>query len=197
MVVYLTKHAGITDLTGELTNWQASDYPIVTGGQGQVYRGRRPDGALFAIKCINSHNDEKYAKHTAQELSTWAKLKNSKILELSGLGMFRGRLAMISPWMELGSVKNVLRDNPSMDPYAVCEQLAEVIRFIHDLNVVHGDIKADNLLMGPDGSIKLTDFGLSVMQDKTLQFSSTEFGGGGTLRWMESRDLAAAISMSD
>ncbi|QRV91913.1 Serine/threonine-protein kinase [Ceratobasidium sp. AG-Ba] len=125
-------------------------------------------------------------------MSTWAKLKNTNVLELSGLGMFRGRLAMISPWMELGSVKNVLRDNPSMDPYAVCEQLAEVIRFIHDLNVVHGDIKGDNLLMGPEGNIKLTDFGLSVMQDKTLQFSSTEFGGGGTLRWMESRYLAAA-----
>ncbi|QRV77139.1 cytoplasmic tyrosine-protein kinase BMX [Ceratobasidium sp. AG-Ba] len=192
IVAYLTKHAGITDLTGELTKWQAPDYPIAAGGQGQVYCASRSDGALFAIKCINSHTDEKYGKHTAQELSTWAKLKNPKILELSGLGMFRGRLAMISPWMEGGSVKNVLKANPSMDAYAVCEQLAEVVRFLHDLNVVHGDIKGDNLLMGPDGNIKLTDFGLSVMHDKTLQFSSTELGGGGTLRWMEKLYLDGA-----
>ncbi|QRV91957.1 kinesin light chain [Ceratobasidium sp. AG-Ba] len=173
MVAYLTNHAGITDLTGEMEKWNIPELRAAFGGQGEVFRGTRQDGAVFAIKCINQP-EEKQGKYTAQELSTWAKLSHPKILQLSGLAMFRGHLAMVSPWMEWGSVKRVLKDNPHMDPYAMCEQLVEVIQYLHDLNVVHGDIKGDNLLMGADGNLKLTDFGLTIMHDKTLQFSATD-----------------------
>ncbi|QRV91912.1 Tyrosine kinase catalytic domain protein [Ceratobasidium sp. AG-Ba] len=135
MVAYLTNHAGITDLTGEMEKWNIPELRAAFGGQGEVFRGTRQDGAVFAIKCINQP-EEKQGKYTAQELSTWAKLSHPKILQLSGLAMFRGRLAMVSPWMEWGSVKRVLKDNPHMDPYAMCEQLVEVIQYLHDQNVI-------------------------------------------------------------
>ncbi|KAG9122425.1 hypothetical protein FRC07_001205 [Ceratobasidium sp. 392] len=65
-----------------------------------------------------------------------------------------------------------------------CKQLAGVLKFLHiDHGVVHGDIKGDNLLMAPDGALKLTDFGLTIMHDQVMQFSETD-PGGGTLRWM-------------
>ncbi|KAG8790823.1 hypothetical protein FRC12_010903 [Ceratobasidium sp. 428] len=128
--------------------------------------------------------DEKYVKHTAHELSTWAKLKGDNILELHGLAIFRNCLTMISPWMELGSVNRAIGINPDLDRYRLCKQLAAAIKHLHEVeNVIHGDIKGDNVLMASDGTLKLTDFGLAIMHDKTLQFSQTD-PGRGTTRWM-------------
>ncbi|KAG8723297.1 hypothetical protein FRC09_003898 [Ceratobasidium sp. 395] len=91
---------------------------------------------------------------------------------------------MISPWMELGSVNRAIRINPDLDRYRLCKQLAAAIKHLHEVeNVIHGDIKGDNVLMASDGTLKLTDFGLAIMHDKTLQFSQTD-PGRGTTRWM-------------
>ncbi|KAG8723417.1 hypothetical protein FRC09_003433 [Ceratobasidium sp. 395] len=91
---------------------------------------------------------------------------------------------MISPWMELGSVNRAIGINPDLDRYRLCKQLAAAIKHLHEVeNVIHGDIKGDNVLMASDGTLKLTDFGLAIMHDKTLQFSQTD-PGRGTTRWM-------------
>ncbi|KAG9081620.1 Leucine-rich repeat serine/threonine-protein kinase 2, partial [Ceratobasidium sp. 392] len=49
---------------------------------------------------------------------------------------------------------------------------------------VFGDLKAQNVLIGPDGTAKITDFGLSVLGEATCMFSTTQSSGGGSLRWM-------------
>ncbi|KAG8796439.1 hypothetical protein FRC12_022921 [Ceratobasidium sp. 428] len=160
------------------------DYPVARGGLADVYRATLSDGSTVAVKCIRQFTDEKYVKHTARELSTWAKLKNDNILELFGLAIFRNCLAMVSPWMELGNVHHAIKINPNLDRYRLCKQLATVIKYLHEVeNVIHGDIKGENILMASDGTLKLTDFGLAIMHDKTLQFSETD-PGGGTARWM-------------
>ncbi|KAG8736770.1 hypothetical protein FRC12_017456 [Ceratobasidium sp. 428] len=48
---------------------------------------------------------------------------------------------------------------------------------------VHGDIKGENALVSPDGTLKLTDFGLAIVHDAVIQFSQTDLGGG-TGRYM-------------
>ncbi|KAG8744379.1 hypothetical protein FRC10_010266 [Ceratobasidium sp. 414] len=158
------------------------DHPVARGGLADVYRATRPNKEVIAIKSIRQI-DEKQVKHTARELSTWVRLKHDNILELYGLAMFRGALSMVSPWMDHGSVNDALRNNPKLDPYQLCRQLAGVVKYLHDESVVHGDLKGDNLLMGADGTLKLTDFGLAIMHDKALEFSETD-PGGGTIRWM-------------
>ncbi|KAG9120791.1 hypothetical protein FRC07_003574 [Ceratobasidium sp. 392] len=90
---------------------------------------------------------------------------------------------MVSPWMEHGSVMEAIRNHPEIDRYLLCQQLANVIQYLHRMDVVHGDIKGDNLLMAPDGTPKLTDFGLAIMHDAALKFSKTT-NPFGTLRWM-------------
>ncbi|KAG8721745.1 hypothetical protein FRC08_010626 [Ceratobasidium sp. 394] len=183
VVDYLIKYSGITDLTDEMKSMEIKgDFPIARGGLADVYQGTRQDGEVVAIKSIRQL-DEKQVKHTARELSTWVRVKHNNILELRGLAMFRGSLSMVSPWMDHGNVNAALKNNPDLDPYQLCRQLAAVVKYLHDGNVVHGDIKGDNLLMGPDGTLKLTDFGLAIMHDKALQFSETD-PGGGTTRWM-------------
>ncbi|KAG9124735.1 hypothetical protein FRC07_010446 [Ceratobasidium sp. 392] len=56
-------------------------------------------------------------QRAARELYTWSRLKHSNILELLGLAQFRGHLAMISPWMDNGTLREYLERNPQVDRY--------------------------------------------------------------------------------
>ncbi|KAG8702462.1 hypothetical protein FRC08_003474 [Ceratobasidium sp. 394] len=183
VVQYLANHSNIPDLTDELSHLLAVALDVVaSGGLADVYRVTRSGGTQLAIKCLRQH-DSKYMKRTTRELITWSKLKHRNVLELSGLAVVQGRLAMVSPWMEYGSVSSVVKKWPEVDRYLLCLQLALAVEYLHKEDVVHGDIKGDNLLLDRDGTAKLTDFGLAIMKDQVFKFSQTD-PGGGTIRWM-------------
>ncbi|KAG8741632.1 hypothetical protein FRC12_015610, partial [Ceratobasidium sp. 428] len=49
---------------------------------------------------------------------------------------------------------------------------------------IFGDMKAQNILIGSDGIAMLTDFGLSILGQSKVLFSTTKNLGGGSTRWM-------------
>ncbi|KAG8699147.1 hypothetical protein FRC09_006816, partial [Ceratobasidium sp. 395] len=176
VVQWLASRSSITDLTDELSrSLTVTSAPIARGGLSDVYRATRPDGTQLAIKCLRRH-DSKHVKRTARELNTWSRLKHRNVLELSGLALFQGCLAMLSPWMEYGSVTSVVKQWPDRDRYKLCQQLTAAIDYLHREGV-------ENALVAKDGTLKLTDFGLAVMHDVAVEFSQTD-PGGGTARYM-------------
>ncbi|KAG8725010.1 hypothetical protein FRC09_010214 [Ceratobasidium sp. 395] len=134
-------------------------------------------------------------QHTVRELYHWSKLKHKNVLELLGVAMFQEQLAMISPWMNNGTLDAYIRQNPNVDRWLLCAQASEGLEYIRGARMVHGDLKAasifsalrdNNILVSTAGVVKLTDFGNSVMTDQSLGFSATCIAGGGTARWMVS-----------
>ena len=65
--------------------------------------------------CLIAH----IVQRGARELYNWSKARHENILELTGIAMFRGQLAMISPWMENGTLSAYIHKNPGVDRWAL------------------------------------------------------------------------------
>ncbi|KAG9109089.1 hypothetical protein FRC07_008368, partial [Ceratobasidium sp. 392] len=185
---YLVQH-GCADLSSQLDSSSFPEAAFSGGRFGDVWCGRLQNGAKVAVKCLRLHTvDEahsKVLKHAARELYYWSKLKHENVLKLLGFAMFQGQLAMISRWMENGTLNDYIRKHPEEDRWDLCCQVAEGLEYIHSVSMVHGDLKANNILVDVNtGWPKLTDFGNSVLASHSLAFSGTSIAGGGTSRWM-------------
>lgn len=183
----LVKH-GCTDLTFSIDPGNFSSSPIATGGFGEVWQAWMQNGVLVAVKCLRLHmiieNDQKGRKRTMRELHYWSKVRHENVQELLGIILFQGRLGMVSLWMENGNLQQYIEKHPNTDRYQLCVQVAKGVSYLHSIGMVHGDIKALNILVSADGILKISDFDYSILTGSTLRFSETTRPGGGTFRWM-------------
>jgi serine/threonine protein kinase len=58
----------------------------------------------------------------------------------------------------------------------IIKQLFAALHFLHTHRCIHRDLKAGNILLCPDGSIRLADFGVSAKNKKTLNKRATFIG---------------------
>ncbi|KAG9081763.1 hypothetical protein FRC06_005399 [Ceratobasidium sp. 370] len=150
----------------------------------------------YAVKCLRAHalkdQPTKCVKRAARELYNWSRAKHLYVLDLMGVAMFRGRLAMISPWMVNGTLEDYARKKTSAARWRLCIQVAEGLSSVHASGMVHGDLKAKNILVSDEGTVKLTDFGNSIfVSECSLDFTDTTNTAGGTTRWMKAPELLA------
>ena len=130
----------------------------------------------FAIKKLPTSNFQD------DEIEIWQKIngKHGNILNLYGAIRRKEKVLIFMEYMEGGSVANYLAENgPLRESIAlrILQQVLSGLAFMHRLHVIHGDIKAANILMDSLClNIKLADFGSSV------DLHSVESGGPSRLR---------------
>ncbi|KAL5521252.1 hypothetical protein ACEPAG_9175 [Sanghuangporus baumii] len=98
-------------------------------------------------------------------------------------------------WMENGTVLEYLRSNPDTDVLQLIIDIAEGLDCLHKCNVVHSDIKPDNVLISDSGEPLLCDFGVArmLLASETFHFSSSLTGGlRGTIRYLSKELLVAS-----
>ncbi|KAF8594712.1 kinase-like protein [Ceratobasidium sp. AG-I] len=163
-------------------------WPVGGGGFGDIYRGKLSDGTDIALKCSRrfiepSDEPDKTLKHAARELYVWSKLEHKNVVRLLGLTMFRGEIAMVSPWMKHGSLPTYLTNEPSADRCLISAQITEGLIYLHSTGTVHGDLKGLNVLVAEDGTPQLTDFGNVLLEHYSLQFTTTGPKSNHSTRW--------------
>ncbi|KAG8796567.1 hypothetical protein FRC12_019074 [Ceratobasidium sp. 428] len=187
-VFRLLLDGGCLDLTSELDSALCPTAPYAGGRFSDVWCAVRQDRAQIAIKCLRLHTNSegcvKNVKRAARELCYWSKANHKNVLELKGIAIFRGRLAMISPWMSNGTLYSYIWKNPGVNRWELCTQVAEGLAYIHRIGMVHGDLKAVNVLVSDEGTAKLSDFGNHILSDHSIAFAATSYIDGGTSRWM-------------
>ncbi|KAF8605103.1 kinase-like protein [Ceratobasidium sp. AG-I] len=134
------------------------------------------------MRSVFTHS--RVVQRGAREVYYWSKAKHVNVLKLEGIVMFQGRLGMVSAWMENGNLQDYIRKNLLVDRWQLCLQVTEGLHYLHSIGMVHGDLKAINILVDNDGTVKLCDFGNSLLGDLSLAFSTVSSAGGGSVRWM-------------
>ncbi|KAI5119138.1 hypothetical protein M0805_005217, partial [Coniferiporia weirii] len=135
---------------------------IFVGSLSPVLFGQKIKVAIKRLRvCL--HNERTLAKVFVKEIYIWSKLHKSP-----------KRLV-------------IQRVNPRTDIVAILLGIAKGLGYLHNKNVVHSDLKADNVLISQLGCPLICDFGISSMTISSQSFPlSTTHGGSlrGSTRWM-------------
>ncbi|CAE6489763.1 unnamed protein product [Rhizoctonia solani] len=186
IVKHLVEH-GCQDLTGALDLTTFGECPTSQGGNSDIYAGRLMAGGHVAVKALRvsteSIENHKHLKRAARELYTWSSCKHPNVLQLLGLAIFRGRIGMVSSWVDHGTLPRYLNNTENPDRCDLCTQICDGLAYLHSVGIVHGDLKGANVLVLTDGTPVLTDFGSAMFLGRGLQFTETTRQGGLTIRW--------------
>ncbi|QRV92195.1 Serine/threonine-protein kinase [Ceratobasidium sp. AG-Ba] len=192
-VVSSLRLRGCTDMTSQLDVATCGEYPVSSGGFGDIYRCRLTSGVDVAIKTVrlyggSSDQDKKHLKHAAQELYAWSKCKHPNVQPLLGLAMFRGQVGMVAEWESNGSMPEYIEKHMDVDR---CVMIAEGLAYLHSSGVIHGDLKGANVLVSRDGIPRLADFGNAKLQEYTMKFTKTSTKETVSSRWAVGSKLAS------
>ncbi|KAG6847621.1 hypothetical protein H0H93_007025, partial [Arthromyces matolae] len=122
----------------------------------------------------------------ARESIVWGQLIHPNIVPFYGVSKFRSRVSFISHWAQHGEVGEYLKHNPDANRILLCLDTAYGVGYLHQNDIVHGDLKGVNVLVDGSGRACLGDFGLSSVTDPEIikwSSQSTIASKGGTTRW--------------
>ncbi|KAM9227041.1 LOW QUALITY PROTEIN: serine/threonine-protein kinase PAK 3-like [Leptosomus discolor] len=156
---------------------------IGQGASGTVYVALDiATGQEVAIKQMDLHR-EPQKEVFLDEILIMRENKNPNIVNYLDSYLVGDELWVVMEYLAGGSLNNVAA-KASMDEWqiaAVCRECLQALDFLHSNGVIHRDIKSDNILLGMDGSVKLSDFGFSAWISPEQSKRSTMVG---TLQWM-------------
>lgn len=150
-----------------------------SGGMADVYLAHdRLLGRQVALKVLSSRyaNDEQFVERFRREASAAAGLTHPNIVQIYDRGEAEGTYYIAMEYLEGRRLKDIILRYAPLDPELILSisiQIAEALRFAHRRNVIHRDIKPQNVIVDAEGRVKVTDFGIARAGNAT---SMTEAG---------------------
>jgi eukaryotic-like serine/threonine-protein kinase len=143
------------------------------GGFGTVYLVE--DAVVreeLVLKILSQHLslDESMIRRFVQELKLTRRITHKNVIRIYDLLDLNGAHAISMEYFAGRDLGQTLReDGPLTVPRAlnIASQVLEGLQAAHDLGIVHRDIKPGNLLLGPDDTTKIVDFGLAAVGQTT------------------------------
>lgn len=145
------------------------DELIGRGGMGRVFLARDAEGSARAVKVILREDAEwMQMRSFVDEAMVAIRLRHPNIVRTFELGEEQGTFFLVMEYVA-GCSLDVLLDrmgargkgiDPGLAAWIVCE-IAAALEHAHSAEVIHRDVSPHNVLLGPTGDVKLTDFGIA------------------------------------
>ncbi|TYI39219.1 hypothetical protein ES332_A02G082800v1 [Gossypium tomentosum] len=158
------------------------------GTFGHVYAGfNSENGTMCAVKEVKVITDDQTSKECLkqlnQEISLLSELSHPNIVQYYGSELGSDKLSVYLEYVSGGSVHKLLGEyGPFKEPVirSYTRQILSGLAYLHARNTVHRDIKGANILVDPNGEIKLADFGMA----KHMTSCSSMLSFKGSPYWM-------------
>jgi serine/threonine protein kinase len=157
---------------------------VAEGGMGAIYRGRhRETGQIVAIKIMPSHMAQNpvLLKRFEQEFRAASRLDHPNIVRALDYNDNGHTPYLVMEFVEGESLGQKIEREGKMsetDAIRIIAQVAQGLHRAHKQNLVHRDVKPDNILVTPDGLAKLADLGLVKETETDLNLTKTGRGLG-------------------
>src|SRR3954463_14475829 len=143
------------------------DRRIGSGGMADVYCAADSQlGRDVAIKMLHRRfaRDQEFVERFRREASAAAGLQHPNVVSVFDRGEYDGTYYIAMEYLPGKTLKEVLREEAPLDQlraidYAI--QILQAAAFAHRRGIIHRDFKPHNVMVGPDGRLKVTDFGIA------------------------------------
>ncbi|MDP8911711.1 MAG: Stk1 family PASTA domain-containing Ser/Thr kinase [Actinomycetota bacterium] len=138
-----------------------------TGGMADVYLAEDQElGRRVAIKILNDRhaNDDQFVERFRREAKNAASLSHPNIVSVYDRGEAQGTYYIAMEYLGGRTLKELVVERgpaPIQTVIDYARQILSALAFAHRHGIVHRDIKPHNVLVGDDGRVKVTDFGIA------------------------------------
>ncbi len=138
-----------------------------SGGMADVYLAEDQElGRRVALKLLDDRHasDEQFVERFRREAQSAAGLNHPSIVSIFDRGQAEGTYYIAMEYLDGRTLKELLiRNGPTPPAIAIdyARQILGALAFAHRNGIVHRDIKPHNIIVRPDGRLKVTDFGIA------------------------------------
>lgn len=142
------------------------------GSMGVVYQAHDPNLDIqVALKVLRPDRvvSEAFVKRFLAEAKALGRLDHPNIVRVYNVDEAEGTVYIAMEFIEGESLTDVMQGK-RFSPEEIAEigaTVAETLDYAHQKGIVHRDVKPSNILIRPDGRLKITDFGIARIEDPT------------------------------
>ncbi len=155
---------------------------IGIGGMAEVYRAQdNVLGRLVAVKVMLPQYaaDSSFTERFRQEAAAAANLQSPYIVNIYDWGQDEGTYYIVMEFVRGSDLKTAILERGAINQRKVAEigaQVCQALSVAHSQDIIHRDIKPQNIMVQPDGNVKVMDFGIARAKNSVKTQTSSVLG---------------------
>ena len=174
-------------MTGNMTGRSFNNrYKLIErigiGGMAEVYRAQDTVlGRIVAVKTMLPQYaaDPNFTQRFRQEAAAAANLQSPYIVNVYDWGQDEGTYYIVMEYVRGSDLKTAINERGAINQRKVAEigaQVSQALSAAHKMDIIHRDIKPQNIMVQPDGNVKVMDFGIARAKNTVMAQTSAVLG---------------------
>lgn len=173
----------LASMTGKVLNGRYEiGERIGIGGMAEVYSAQDTVlGRMVAVKVMLPQfaEEEDFARRFRQEAAAAANLASPYIVNVYDWGHDLGTYFIVMEYVRGSDLKSAIKQRGAINQKKVAEigsQVCQALIVAHSQDIIHRDIKPQNIMIQPDGNVKVMDFGIARAKNSVSEKTGNVLG---------------------